>query len=296
MHREAPNPARGRSEAPGVRLLAIETRAGDVGPVLRIERHSCELGCAKTCDAVIVAAQFVAIEIEAMDHAGVEIRHEQLLVRGIVGEIAQARARIRHAVERHIGEQRHRAGAAIDLVDGAGTALQVEPKLSLHPADAGTAFFPALGRAVAAATDNVEAEHRSGGDIDIGRSLIVERDTENLADVFGKYIEDLRGGQQPAVPDISRLANIDDTSRRSVRVDESQIDRGFVRRERLRRIRRQRSGKSGDGRVAQIQAGRTIGLLRSGIAGIKKMKNDKQQQRQKPCDDPGHALLPIAGP
>ena len=78
--------------------------AGDVGPVLRIEWNGCELGCAKARDAVIVSAAFIAIEIEAMDHAGVEVRHEQLLVCGIVGEIAQARARIGHAVERDIGE------------------------------------------------------------------------------------------------------------------------------------------------------------------------------------------------
>jgi hypothetical protein len=37
-----------------------------------------------------------------------------------------------------------------------------------------------------------------------------------------------------------------------------------------------------------------IGLLRSGIAGMKN-KKDKQQRWQKPCDDPGHASLPIAG-
>src|SRR4029077_2708379 len=189
LHREAPNPARGRSETPGVRLLAIEAWAGDVEPVLRIKRHGCELGRAKARDAVIVAAEFVAVEIEAMDHAGVEVRHEQLLVRGIVGEIAQARARIRDAVEGHVVEQRHRAGAAIDLVDGAGTALQVESELPLHPADAGTAFFPAHRQAVASATDDVEAERRGGSDIDVGWGLIVERDAENLADIFGEHIE-----------------------------------------------------------------------------------------------------------
>ena len=88
MHREAPNPARAGSKAPGVRLLAVEAVAGDVGPVLRIERHCCEIGRGKAGHAVIVSAELLTIEIEAVDHAGIEVRHEQLRVCGIIGEIA----------------------------------------------------------------------------------------------------------------------------------------------------------------------------------------------------------------
>ena len=41
--------------------------------------------------------------------------------------------------------------------------------------------------------NDLQAEHRRGGHIDIGRSRIVERDAENLTDVFGEHIEGLAG-------------------------------------------------------------------------------------------------------
>jgi hypothetical protein len=87
-------------------------------------------------------------------------------VRGIVGEIAEAWAWVRHAIEGDVGEQSHHAGASVDLINGSGSALQVEPELPLHPAGAGAALFPAFRHAVVSTVDDVETEDRSGGGID----------------------------------------------------------------------------------------------------------------------------------
>ena len=294
MHGETPNLAARWGETPGAGSLRVEQVAGDVETASRVERHRRQFGGAEPGHAVIVTAEILAIETDAMDHPGIEVRHEQLLVRGIVGEVAEAGPRIGHAVEGDIGQQADGAGAAIHLVDAPGSALQVEPELSLHPSGARAALLPALGLAVASAHHDVEAEDRGGGEIDVGSGVIVERDTEDLADVLGEDIERLGSLEQSTVPDKSRLADADDAGGRTFRVDEGEIDCGFVRRTRLRRIGRRGAGKSGDDRVTQIQARRTIALLRLGVAGMK--QEDEQQQRQKPCDNPGQASPPIAGP
>ena len=116
----------------------------------------------------------------------------------------------------------------------------------------------------------LQAEHRGGGDIDVGWRLIVERDAENLADVLREHVEFLGRREQASVPDIARPAHVDDARRRAVRIDEGEIDRGRSRGALLRRIGRQCSGEAGDDRVTQIQVWRTIGLLRTGAAGMKK--------------------------
>src|SRR5450830_1466548 len=97
--------------------------------------------------------------------------------------------------------------------------------------------------------NDLQAEDRRGGHIDIRWSSIVERDAEHLTDVFGEHIEGLAGRVEPAVPDITRPADIDDAGRRSIRVDESEIVRGLVRAA-SRRVESYGAGKSGDDRVA----------------------------------------------
>ena len=170
-------------------------------------------------------------------------------MRGVVGEVAQPRCGVRHAVERDVGEQRRHAAAAVDFVNGAGAA-----------------FIPAHDRAIAGAGDDVEAEQGGGGDINVRRGRVVERDTENLADVLGEHIESLGRRKQPAVPDITRPGEIDDAGRRSVGIDEGEVGRGPVR---AALFCRDGAGKSGDHRVTRYQIGRLIALLRAGMAGMK---------------------------
>ena len=63
----------------------------------------------------------------------------------------------------------------------------------------------------------------------LGGVRIVERDAEHLADVLGEHIEGLGSREQPAIPDITRPAEVDDAGRRTVRIDEGEIDGRLVR-------------------------------------------------------------------
>ena len=178
---------------------------------------------------------------------------------------------------------------AVDLVDAAGIALQVEPELSLHPSGAGAADLPAFGRSVRAAADEVEAERRGGGEVDVGRGLVVERHAEHLAGVFREHVECLRRLEQSSIPDISGPVDADDAGGRTVRIDEGEIDRGLVRGPRLARVGSDGSGKSGHHRVPRFRP--WCGLL---CADVIWKQMTEQQQRQEPRGNFGQSSPPVA--
>ena len=74
-------------------------------------------GGGEALHAVIVAADFRAREIEAMDHPGLAVGNEQGTGGRVEREPAERGTRIRSAVERDIGEQADGAGHAVDAPD-----------------------------------------------------------------------------------------------------------------------------------------------------------------------------------
>src|SRR5205823_9219662 len=89
-------------------LLPARWRIDEIGPAL--------------C-AVIVAADILALEIDPMDHTGLQIGDQKLLVPAIVGNIAERCAGIRPSLERDGGKQtRLITICGVKAVDGARTA------------------------------------------------------------------------------------------------------------------------------------------------------------------------------
>ena len=123
-----------------------------------------------------------------------------MLADRIEGEVAQPGAAVRRALIGDIGEQAHPA-AAIDPPDAAGAAARTE--LARHPFGIGAAGLRAPGPALRGG-DDVEAEHRGGGRIDVGSAAsgaaaVVEGDAEHLADLFGLHLKSARRIDQPRV-------------------------------------------------------------------------------------------------
>src|SRR6476619_1746301 len=174
-------------------------------------------------------------------------------MRGSVGEVAERRARVRHALEQNLGEQANDAGRAVDLVDASRIALQVEPELSFHPSGARAAGLAALGQSVASATDELQTERGGGGKIDVGSNLIVERHAEDLADILREHVKCFGRLEQSSVPDVSGPPDAHDAGGRTIRIDEGQVDGGLVRGERLTGGGSSGPGESGDDRVTQTQ-------------------------------------------
>ncbi len=116
-HGETEGAARGRRIIPALRIARIESRALDVETTLRLigNRRQPHRGAASR--AVIEGIAQATVEPDAVDEAAGAIGDEELPVRGIEGDVAQARA-----VVGNICEQADRSGAAVDLPDRARPA------------------------------------------------------------------------------------------------------------------------------------------------------------------------------
>ena len=119
--------------------------------------------------AVIEAAEVAAIEADAVDHAGLEVGDQELLVPAVIGDVAERGAGVLPLVQRIDGEQ-HRlvAVGGVELVDRAGTAAAEH-----------------AGHPLRLSAGTVQAERGGGGDVDVRGIGIVERHAEHLADFAG---------------------------------------------------------------------------------------------------------------
>ncbi len=117
---------------------------------------------------MIVEAEIGAVGgADAVDHPGLEVGDEQLLVGAVIGDIAERRGGVLPAIELDLGEQARRiAGRGVEPVDRA------------RPAGAPHARQPLL--VVGGA---VKAEGRRRRQVDVRRAGVVERDAEHLADL-----------------------------------------------------------------------------------------------------------------
>jgi hypothetical protein len=76
----------------------------DTDALRRIECHRRQALARAAARAVIEDGKLAPIEIEAVDHARLEIGHEQVLGRGIEGDVAEAGPAVCDALIGHIGE------------------------------------------------------------------------------------------------------------------------------------------------------------------------------------------------
>ncbi len=74
-----------------------------------------------------------AVKIKAVHHACLEIRHKELLMRFVIGYIAQSSTRIIPLVQADIGKQADLPRLAIKLVDRARTSAFNTAPLPVHP-------------------------------------------------------------------------------------------------------------------------------------------------------------------
>ena len=112
---QAPHAPLGLRKAPGRRILAVEGRALDVG-LRAVVGNGGEPCGGPSGLAMVERIEQGAGRIEAMNEAGVEIGDEELARGGVEYDVAKSGA----AVAGDRGEERNRAGLAVDFPDRAG--------------------------------------------------------------------------------------------------------------------------------------------------------------------------------
>ncbi len=169
-------------------------------------------------DAMIVVAEVVAARrVDAVDHAGFKVRHEQPVVNGVIGNVAERGAGIRTPVQGHVGE--FFGFVAIVDADAPDTAWPgVRTPHAGHPVSA----VRADGRAM-------KAESRCCRQKDIGTIIIgaTQSDTEDLPN-FARRQQHALGLVDPVLARgrFTRAADIDDAGADAVDVDH--IDRAAL--------------------------------------------------------------------
>jgi hypothetical protein len=120
---------------------------------------------------MIVGGFFCAgFSVKAMDHAGFKVRHEQLIVGFVEGDIAKACPGISAITQLYVSKHfRCVAGFSVQLVNSARPA--VRPPHACHP----------VGIVCVA----VQAKSGRSGEKNVWRFLFVKRNAENLPDLFG---------------------------------------------------------------------------------------------------------------
>src|SRR5690242_1519092 len=178
---------------------------GDCGKCGICPRRRVEEVCSAR-RAVIVMAQIPAVgSAQAVDHAGLEIGHEELLVPPVEGDVPESGARVGAAIQGYLREDRRLvAVSAIELPHGSGPSARAPH--ACHP--------------VRVAVVPMETEGRSCSDVDIGRRGVVERDAEDLADLSRGDGRALRGVEPlRALRRGARVAQVEDAANGAVEVD-----------------------------------------------------------------------------
>src|SRR5690606_20787032 len=192
-------------------------------------RHVEEVG--PTIGSVIERAKIGAIGgTDAVDHAGLEIRDEELIVVRIEGYVAERGAGIGAPFVPYLGERMRPVSVArIEPVDGAGAA----------------AFAPHAVHPVAAGCQ-VQSECGGRRDVDVGRARVVDSDAEDLSDLTGPNLRALRLVDPVlALGRLLRRPEVDDAADNAIRVDPRRAlvlieGAGEARHERLARLQRLR--------------------------------------------------------
>ena len=202
-----------------------------------------------------------------------------MLADRIEGDVAEPGAAVRRALIGDIGEQAHPAGA-IDPPDAAGAAARTE--LARHPFGIGAAGLRAPRPALRGG-DDVEAEHRGGGRIDVGSAAsgaaaVVEGDAEHLADLFGLHRKSARRIDQPRVVRSIHPGEIEDDERGAFRVDGEAVFRLAAG----GRGHGGDAGESGHHRVAQLQ---------DRLCGGRRILR-RRRSAERNCDDTGEESGP----
>ena len=208
--------------------------------------------------AVIEMSAVHAVERKAMDHAGVAVGDEQLARSPIESQSAERRPGIRHAGERDIGEQRDRAGDAIDFPDRSRPAVGGDgTEQAGHEGGVRCAAPRTIGTPVAVGIGNDDRQSigRGGGGVDVRRAGVVERKREHLSDLSGRRRERLWRGNELGLRRPAHAAEIDHPQRGTVEVDVGLVETPCFR----RRTQHVSAGKSGNGRVTGREYnGRTL--------------------------------------
>ena len=161
--------------------------------------------------AVIEAAEVAAIEADAVDHAGLEIGDQELLVEAVIRDVAERGAGVLPIVQPDHREQ-HRLVAirGVELVDRAGAAAAEH-----------------AGHPLRIVRGPMQAERGGGGDVDVRGSGIVERDAEHLAGFCGGDRVALRLVDPVlALRRLTRIAQVEDAADGALGIDRRAVGPG----------------------------------------------------------------------
>ena len=213
MHGEPPDAAAHVGEAPSVGVLDVKIGAGDVGREA-IVRHGLQAGDGAAGHAMVEGAEDVAVQIEAVDEAGIEVRDKELVMHRVEGDLSQP-----GRAHGQVGQQRDGAGGAIYLPDAAGASARAP--LPLHPLRARAALEQRFGHAVTVLIrrNDVQAVNGGGGDVGIGRKHAVDGHAEDEAGLRGRYLQLHRRLGELAV-ERAGLAQLEDAHGGAFHVDE----------------------------------------------------------------------------
>ena len=220
-------------------------------------------------DAVVERVDHGAVGVDAVDQAGVEVGGEELPVRLVEADVADAGA----AVAVDVGKQRHGAGQAVDLPDRAGTAAILLAELAFHEGGAGLAAALALRPAVGVGVgrDDADAVQRGRRRIEVRHArrravahAVVIGQAEDLADLAGQHLEGLRRVDELAGRRTAKCRNVENAQGCAFGVDEGLVDRVDAGRQAFLDARDDRAGKAGDGHRAGID---DLAFLRAPGAG-----------------------------
>ena len=278
MHRDGEHRAALVGEAPRRRSLDIEFRALDAHAPRGVIGNGLELVLGPAGGAMVERAAIAAVEAEAMDEAGFQVADEELLGGGVVSDGAEAGAGIVLAVMLML--------ASSETKPVAPSIFHTEPgvppfaELARHPAGARLA----LDQAIAIGGDDLQAEQRSRGDIDVGRRVgvvAVQRHAESLADLAGRGLKLDRGVGDLALRRAAERGQVEHLKRGAVDIDEGEVERMEIGRH-LANL--PRAGERRDRRVA---AGHDRAVLRPRAMRKGKDRSEAEQSGAEPSAPPG---------
>ena len=134
QHFHAPDTAALAGIVPSCGVIDAKGGLRDVERVGRVIGHWSQTLAGAALHAVIVIAKIRSMHVQAVDHAGFEVRYEQLARLGIEGDVAKAGAAVGPPAERNIGKESDLTRRAIDAPDASWRAtLDGIAPLACHP-------------------------------------------------------------------------------------------------------------------------------------------------------------------
>ena len=181
MNGQPPDEASHIGQSPASRIVHSKRALGEGGdaPVVRDRLHP---GGRTPLQTVVERSQFVAVEIQPVNHTAVEIGDEKLTVFDVESDVAQGGSSVGDAPIFEIGKKAHLSAATVDLPDRSGRSSRSE--LPRHEAGTGRSLFDGFRKTVTVliGDDDVQSIGAGGGEVDVGRDGVVQGDAEDLAD------------------------------------------------------------------------------------------------------------------